>query len=185
MTQPASAWNIANAITITRILLVPVVVWLLFDANVTGSMTWIWALLLFVLSAATDGVDGAIARRRGLITNLGKILDPIADKALIGVTMIVLSILGELPWWATILVLGRELGITIYRLVVVRRKVLSATGGGKFKTVFQIVVISIIIIPASQILGEWFTLIELGLVSTMVAITLVTGLQILVSQRRG
>ncbi|MEY4618715.1 MAG: CDP-diacylglycerol--glycerol-3-phosphate 3-phosphatidyltransferase, partial [Actinomycetota bacterium] len=84
-----------------------------------------------------DGVDGAIARRKNLVTNLGKLLDPIADKALLGGALVSLSILGEVPWWITTVILVREIGITAYRLIVVKKRVIAAAGGGKLKTILQ------------------------------------------------
>lgn len=105
----------------------------------------------FVVSIATDGVDGAIARRRGLITDLGKILDPIADKALIGGAFISLSILNLVPWWITAAIMLREVGITVYRLVVVRRRVLAASTGGKVKTVLQAVAVGFYISPLAAL----------------------------------
>jgi len=98
--EPAtpSNWNLPNIITIVRILLAPVFFWMLLaDNGADGSLRW-WAAVLFIVAIATDGVDGAIARRYNLVTDLGKLLDPIADKILTGAALIGLSILGELPW---------------------------------------------------------------------------------------
>ena len=89
--------------------------------------------MLLVLAASTDGIDGAIARKRNLVSDLGKLLDPIADKALLSGSLIALSIQGAVPWVATALILARELFITVYRLVVAKKRVIGATGGGKFK----------------------------------------------------
>ena len=114
--------------------MVPLVLWLIMVGWDSFADRMI-ALVLLVLAASTDGIDGAIARKRNLVTNLGKILDPIADKALLSGALIVLSIQGAVPWWATILILVREFGITVYRLVVAKRRVIAASGGGKFKTV--------------------------------------------------
>ena len=150
MSKP-SPYNLPNAITVLRILLVPVFIWLLFSAASEASpMRWL-AVTAFVVSIATDGVDGAIARRQGLITDLGKILDPIADKALIGGGLVSLSLLGQIPWWVTVAILVREFGITAYRLVVVRRRVLAASTGGKVKTVLQAVAVGFYISPLSSL----------------------------------
>ncbi|HEY3201681.1 MAG TPA: CDP-alcohol phosphatidyltransferase family protein, partial [Actinomycetes bacterium] len=113
--QSASVWNIANALTVLRLLLVPVFAVFLFhdDGNDTG---WrVAAFLTFVVASMTDRFDGDLARRRGLITDFGKIADPIADKALTGTALVGLSALGELPWWVTVVVLVREIGVTLLR----------------------------------------------------------------------
>lgn len=164
-----------------RILLVPVVIALMFTAPATNSWQRWLAVIAFVVSIATDGVDGAIARRRGLITDLGKILDPIADKALIGGALISLSILALVPWWVTVAIMVRELGITVYRLVVVRKRVLAASNGGKVKTVLQAVAVGFYLSPLAALWApvEWIQLIILyaALVST-----LATGLQYVIAE---
>ena len=110
--------QLPNAITIVRILCAPVFLWMLLaDGGADGALRW-WAAVLFIVAIATDGIDGYLARKHNIVTDLGKLLDPIADKALTGLAFIGLSILGELEWWITILVLVREIGITIMRLVV-------------------------------------------------------------------
>ena len=110
--------QLPNTITIVRILCAPVFLWLLLvDGGADGPLRW-WAAALFIVAIATDGIDGWIARRYEIVTDLGKLLDPIADKVLTGFAFIGLSILGELPWWITIVVLIREVGITVHRLVV-------------------------------------------------------------------
>ena len=114
--------------------MVPLVLWLIM-VGWDSFTDRVIALVLLVLAASTDGIDGAIARKRNLVTNLGKILDPIADKALLSGALIVLSIQGAVPWWATIMILVREFGITVYRLAIARKRVIAASGGGKFKTV--------------------------------------------------
>ncbi len=186
------ALNLPNLITMARILLVPVVIWLLLAASdSTGDLAsavgpellrWL-ATAAFVLSIATDGVDGAIARRKGLITNLGKILDPIADKALLGGLLLVLSILGQVPWWVTILILVRELGITVYRLIVAKRRVLAASGGGKLKTVFQSIAIGMFISPIS---GYWvgFAVLEQVVLYFALALTLWSGATYVLAEAR-
>ncbi|MCU1634822.1 MAG: pgsA, partial [Cryobacterium sp.] len=109
-----SNWNLPNLITVVRILLAPLFIWLLLaDGGEDGGLRWA-AAVLFILAIATDGVDGAIARRQNLVTDLGKLLDPIADKILTGGALVSLSILGELPWWVTLVILVREVGITIF-----------------------------------------------------------------------
>src|ERR1700733_6866690 len=143
----ASNGNIANIVTVIRILLVPVFIWLLFLDNGADGIWRYVATALFVLAIATDGVDGHLARGRNLITNVGIILDPIADKLLIGGALVSLSILGDLWWWVTIVILVRELGITVFRFIVIRQRVIPASKGGKLKTVFQSVAISLFLAP--------------------------------------
>jgi len=150
-----SPWAVPNLITIARILLVPVFVWLLIaDGHEFGPLRWI-AGAMFIVAIATDAVDGHLARSRNLITDLGKLLDPIADKALTGTALVMLSALGELPWAVTILILVRELGITFWRLAVAKRRVLPAGRGGKLKTVLQSVAISLALLPFWTLFGDW------------------------------
>ncbi len=166
-----------NLITAARIALVPVVLWLILGFW-ESDLGRVIALVLLVLAASTDGIDGAIARKRNLVTNLGKLLDPIADKALLSGSLIALSIIGQVQWWITIAILLRELGITVYRLVVAKRKVIAASSGGKFKTVLQIIAISLAIAPF-DFLGSWYqTFVYLVLVFTVV-ITWYTGISYL------
>jgi CDP-diacylglycerol--glycerol-3-phosphate 3-phosphatidyltransferase len=166
-----------NLITSARLALVPVVLFLLLEFWSDPWMRLV-AMLILILAASTDGLDGAIARKRGLITNLGKILDPIADKALLSGSLIVLSILGAVSWIATIIILARELGITLYRLVVIRKKVIAASGGGKFKTVMQIVAVCLFIAPFG-FLGEWYLVFSQVVLWFTVALTVWTGAQYL------
>lgn len=166
-----------NIITSARIALVPVVLWLIFEYwdSWAGRLA---ALVLLVIAASTDGIDGAIARKRNLVTNLGKILDPIADKALLSGALVALSIQGAIPWLATGIILARELGITVYRLVVVRKRVIAASGGGKFKTVMQIVAVSMVIAPF-EFLGDWYSIVTQVVLWFTVALTVYTGIQYL------
>lgn len=172
---------LANLITSARILLVPVFLWVLFQADGRESaLRWL-AVLVFVLSAATDGVDGAIARRRGEVTTLGKILDPIADKILIGGALVSLSILGELDWWITGVILVREVGITIYRFAVIRNRVIAASGGGKLKTVMQSILVGFLLSPTNWMpfgLQPW---VERALIVVALVTTLSSGIAYLVA----
>jgi len=170
-----------NIITSVRIALVPVVLWLILGYwdSWAGRMA---ALVLLVIAASTDGIDGAIARKRNLVTNLGKILDPIADKALLSGALIALSIQGAIPWVATGIILVRELGITVYRLAVVKKRVIAASGGGKFKTVMQIIAVSMVIAPF-DFLGPWFSILTQIVLWFTVALTVYTGIQILRPQK--
>lgn len=142
----ASAWNIANALTGVRLVLVPVFGFLLLHEPAAGGGWRTAAFVAFVVASLTDRFDGDIARRRGLVTDLGKIADPIADKALVGTALVGLSWLGELPWWVTAVVLAREVAVTSLRFVVIRHAVLAAGRGGKLKTLLQTVAIALYVL---------------------------------------
>lgn len=152
--QPAqaSAWNIANALTILRIALVPVFGWfLLYDGGQLARYRLL-AAAVFVVATATDRMDGDIARARGLVTDFGKVSDPIADKALMGMAFVGLSIIDLLPWWVTVVVLVREIGVTALRFLVIRHGVIPASRGGKVKTALQAVAILLYVLPFA---GPW------------------------------
>jgi CDP-diacylglycerol--glycerol-3-phosphate 3-phosphatidyltransferase len=136
--------NIANELTVLRLILVPVVVWFLLAGGAGGRSI---AFVAFALASVTDLLDGELARRRGLITDFGKIADPIADKALTGSALITLSYLGELPWWVTCVIVVREVAVTGLRFWVIRRGVIAASRGGKAKTMLQVIAISLYILP--------------------------------------
>ena len=168
--------NLPNSITLLRILLVPVFITLLFASpEKSGVERWV-ATAIFVIAISTDGIDGAIARKRNLITNLGKLLDPIADKALIGSALVSLSILGELSWYITGAILFREFAITIYRLVVAKRRVLAASPGGKFKTVMQSIAIGFLLSPFDYYF-PWLIPIEMVLIYFALLVTIITAIQ--------
>jgi CDP-diacylglycerol--glycerol-3-phosphate 3-phosphatidyltransferase len=151
----ASIMNIANVITIVRILMAPVFIWLLIaDDGQLGPMRYA-AAILFIVSIATDALDGYLARSRNLVTNFGIFWDPLADKILIGSALIALSILGELWWWVTIVILIREFGITIYRLIALRDRVIPASFAGKAKTMAQAIATSLFLFPLWVLLGDW------------------------------
>ena len=148
-----SLWNVPNVLTVFRLVLVPVFIWLMFLE--ASAARW-WAVLVFMVAAATDQLDGHIARSRNLITDFGRLMDPIADKALTLGAFIVLSIAGLLPWWVTILIAVRELGITALRAVLLRRDiVVSANKGGKLKTLLQIFAIWLLLIPWQSLCASW------------------------------
>lgn len=173
---PVSAWNAANLLTALRLVLVPVIVWLLLRAG-----DWrVLALFLFLFASVTDLIDGELARRRGLVTDFGKIADPIADKALTGSALISLSAVGLLPWWATVVILIREVGVTLLRLWVIRRGVIAASRGGKIKTVLQVIAIGLYILPLD---GFWLPVRAVVMYVT-VAITVVTGFDYVVQAFR-
>jgi CDP-diacylglycerol--glycerol-3-phosphate 3-phosphatidyltransferase len=167
----ASVWNIANLLTVLRFVLVPVfLVALLHD---DGEDAWwrVGAFVAFAVASITDQVDGQLARKHGLVTDFGKIADPIADKALIGAALIGLSALGELPWWVTAVVLVREIGVTALRLVVIRHGVLPASRGGKLKTLLQSLAIGLLVLPTEDLLRTG----ALTLMGVAVVVTVVTG----------
>ncbi|WP_290705779.1 MULTISPECIES: CDP-diacylglycerol--glycerol-3-phosphate 3-phosphatidyltransferase [Gordonia] len=170
--QP-SAWNIANYLTVLRLLLVPVFVAILFVDD-GQSAWWRWAaFVVFVAAAVTDQVDGRLARKYGLVTDFGKIADPIADKALIGAALIGLSILGILPWWVTAVIIARELGVTLLRFWVLRHGVIPASRGGKLKTLLQAIAIGVYLLPLPHP-WEWAAHIVMG---AALVVTVVTGVE--------
>ncbi|GAA3811451.1 CDP-diacylglycerol--glycerol-3-phosphate 3-phosphatidyltransferase [Sphaerisporangium flaviroseum] len=167
LARRVSPWNIANVLTVLRLVVVPFFVACMF---VEGEGWRSAALLVFLLASLTDQLDGWLARRYGLITDFGKIADPIADKALIGAALVTLSVLGELPWWVTATILLREIGVTALRFAVIRHGIIPASYGGKVKTVLQIVAIALYIFPLVPDPIRW---IAMGLA---LAVTVVTGL---------
>ncbi|HHV22410.1 MAG TPA: CDP-diacylglycerol--glycerol-3-phosphate 3-phosphatidyltransferase [Propionibacterium sp.] len=142
-----SSLNGPNVLTSLRLLVVPVFAWMLLAHG--QEQNWrIWTTVVFVLAILTDMVDGWWARRANLVTNFGKIADPIADKAITGMAFVGLSILGELSWVVTIIILVREWGITLMRFLLLRRGiVLAANRGGKLKTVLQAVALALYLLP--------------------------------------
>jgi CDP-diacylglycerol--glycerol-3-phosphate 3-phosphatidyltransferase len=144
---PVSNLNLPNVLTTLRIVMVPFFAWaLLHDGG--DSITWrLVAFGIFVAAMITDKVDGDIARARGLVTNFGKIADPIADKAITGMAFIGLSIVGDIWWWVTILVLLREWSVTLLRLSILKKVVIAAADLGKLKTAFQAIALSGLCLP--------------------------------------
>lgn len=181
----ASAGNVANIVTVARILMAPAfVVLLLLDGGADGILRYV-AGGLFIVASATDGVDGFLARRRNLVTDAGKLLDPIADKILIGGALVSLSILGDVAWWITIAILVREVGITVLRFVALRDHVIPASLLGKVKTWVQVIAISVAIVPLWTFLGDWVLTFGFWLLVLAVAITLVSGAEYLWQAWRG
>lgn len=182
--SPASSGNLANIITVVRILLAPVfVVLLVLDGGADGPLR-IAAALLFIVAIATDGVDGMLARRRNLVTDLGILLDPIADKLLTGAALVMLAVLAELPVWVVVVILVREWGITLFRFLMLRDRVIPASRGGKLKTVVQSVAISSALLPLWNLLGEWVHVVNTVLMSAALVLTVVTGIDYLVQAWR-
>lgn len=177
VTQPAppSNWNLPNVLTSLRILFVPVFAWLVLDEN------WWWAVGLFAALMITDKLDGDIARARGLITDFGKIADPIADKALIITALVTLNIASTLPVWITVVIVIREVGITAWRFWMLRRgKVVPASRGGKLKTALQTLGVGLYLCP----LPGWMDTPSLVVMVLAALVTVVTGVQYLVDAGR-
>jgi CDP-diacylglycerol--glycerol-3-phosphate 3-phosphatidyltransferase len=171
---PPGLVNVANGLTVLRICLVPVFVACL----AAGGTGWrLAALAAFGGASLTDLLDGQLARKRGLVTDFGKIADPIADKALTGAALITLSVIGELPVWVTALIMIRELGITALRFAVIRRGVIAASQGGKLKTLLQIIAICLYVLPPAFGLPVLIREVVMG---AALVVTLVTGVDYVV-----
>jgi CDP-diacylglycerol---glycerol-3-phosphate 3-phosphatidyltransferase len=171
--SPASAWNIANALTVFRLVLVPVFVVVLFHGDGHGKGWRVLAWTVFAIASITDRFDGDIARKRGLVTEFGKLADPIADKALVGASLIGLSVLGDLPWWITVVMLVREIGVTVLRFWVIKHGVMPASRGGKLKTLLQGLAIGLfVLIP----IGSWIKPIAWTFMIAAIVVALVTGI---------
>ena len=185
-TRQVSNWNVPNALTTLRIVMVPFFAWaLLIDDG--ESVLWRWvAVLIFGLAMLTDKIDGDLARKHDLVTNFGKIADPIADKALTGMAFVGLSLIGDLWWWVTIVVLVREWGITALRFWVIRYGVMAAGSGGKLKTVLQTAALAGLLMPLRLLEGAlepvglalWW--VAVALMVAAVAVTVVTGVDYVV-----
>jgi CDP-diacylglycerol--glycerol-3-phosphate 3-phosphatidyltransferase len=142
------------------------------------------AAALFIVAIATDGIDGHIARSRNQVTDLGKLLDPIADKVLTGAALVGLSILMELPWWVTSIILVREIGITVFRFAVLSDRVIPASRGGKLKTLAQSIAISLALVPFPSLVGSWFDWVNIVTMSIAFILTVITGIDYLVQAWR-
>ena len=179
--RPPTNWNLPNALTTLRIILVPLLGWLLLVHDGQDTSFRIWAFVVFTLAILTDRIDGDIARRRNMVTDFGKLMDPIADKALTGMAFVGLSIIGELWWWVTLLVLGREWGITLMRFWIIRYGVMPASRGGKIKTTLQAVALCGLLLPLRALDGAWGTIgdtlwwLAVIIMAAAVVVTMVTG----------
>ncbi len=175
--SPARIANLANVLTLIRLVLVPIFLIALFDGtgHETGARIVAWAI--FAVACITDRLDGQLARNYGMATEFGAFVDPIADKALIGSALVGLSMLGDLPWWVTIVILTRELGVTVLRLSVIRRGVIPASWGGKLKTLTQAVAIGLFVLPLS---GP-FRVGAAVIMGIAILLTVVTGIDYVVS----
>ncbi|MGC0337411.1 CDP-diacylglycerol--glycerol-3-phosphate 3-phosphatidyltransferase [Streptomyces sp. SLBN-8D4] len=181
----ASVWNIANLLTMLRLLLVPGLVALILADGGHDPAWRSFAWAAFAIAMITDLFDGHLARTYNLVTDFGKIADPIADKAIMGAALICLSGLGDLPWWVTIVILGRELGITLLRFLVIRYGVIPASRGGKLKTLSQGIAVGMYILA----LTGWLATARFWVMGVAVVLTVVTGLdyvrQAIVLRRQG
>ena len=190
MTSPAAGapplLNIANVLTGVRLLLVPVFLVTLFVDHGQSVQWRLAAFGVFVVAAFTDRLDGQLARSRGLVTAFGTVADPIADKALTGSALIGLSMLGLVPWWATLLMMGREIGITLLRFAVLRHGIIPASRGGKAKTLTQAIAIGFYLLPLTELLDAdvavaWVRGVLLGLA---VLLTVGTGIDYILRAMR-
>ena len=170
--DPVSALNLANALTVLRLLLVPVFAVMLLHDDGQSTAWRIWAWAVFAIACVTDSIDGDLARKRNIVTEFGKLIDPIADKALIGTALIGLSVLDLLSWWVTIVILVREIGVTLLRFWVIRHGVIPASRGGKLKTLVQAVAIGLYILP----LTGWLHVVAEVIMGAAIVLTAVTGL---------
>ncbi|VEG25475.1 CDP-diacylglycerol--glycerol-3-phosphate 3-phosphatidyltransferase [Actinomyces howellii] len=168
--------NVANVLTVLRLVLVPVFIWLMV---LPGDPARLAATVVFVVAALTDRLDGQLARSRGLVTDFGKIVDPIADKALTLSAFIMLSADGRLWWWVTVVILVRELGITVMRFFMLRRAVMAASRGGKLKTVLQMTGLIGLLAPWTMLLPRalagGLTALAYAAVAAALVVTVVTG----------
>jgi len=176
----AKVANIANVLTGLRLVLVPVFLIALFAGDGHETPWRITAFAIFAVAVITDRFDGALARSYGIETDFGRLADPIADKTLIGAALIGLAMLGELPWWVTVVILVREIGITVLRFAVLRHGVIPASRGGKLKTLVQAVAIGLFILPLS---GPWLTGAWVVMWAAIV-LTVLTGIDYVVSAIR-
>lgn len=169
-------WNLPNVLTMIRILLVPVFAVLLVQDTVA---TRIAACAVFVLAALTDRWDGQIARKRGLVTAFGTLADTIADKVLVGVALVLLSWLGEVPWWVTVVMIVREVGVMVLKAALARRHLMPASRGGKLKAVLQMVAISILVVDWTGLLGReiggWIAVFGMAIMYAAVLVAVVTA----------
>lgn len=172
--------NVANMLTALRLVLVPVFLLFLMSGDGHQTASRITAFAIFAVAVMTDRLDGSLARKHDMITEFGKLADPIADKMLIGAALIGLSMLSDLPWWVTIVILIRELGITVLRFAVIRRGVIPASRGGKLKTLVQAVAIGLFVLPLHNWPSIWLT-VAWWVMGAAIVLTVVTGLDYVIS----
>jgi CDP-diacylglycerol--glycerol-3-phosphate 3-phosphatidyltransferase len=167
-------------LTLLRLVLVPVFLLALFAGSGHETVSRIIAFVVFAVAVITDRFDGVLARTYGMVTEFGTMADPIADKTLIGAALIGLSMLGDLPWWVTVVILAREVGITVLRFVMLRHGVIPASRGGKLKTLVQAVAIGLFVLPLS---GSWLVAASV-VMAVAIVLTVVTGVDYVASAAR-
>ena len=172
--------NLANVLTLLRLVLVPIFLLALFAGDGHQIAGRIVAFVIFTIACLTDRFDGLLARNYGMATEFGAFVDPIADKTLIGSALIGLSMLGDLPWWVTVVILIREVGVTLLRLAVIRRGVIPASWGGKLKTFVQAVAIGLFVLPLSGA----FLVVASILMGIAIVLTVITGIDYVASTAR-
>jgi CDP-diacylglycerol--glycerol-3-phosphate 3-phosphatidyltransferase len=172
--------NIANVLTVVRLVLVPVFLVALFAGGGHETRWRIVAFVVFAVAMVTDRLDGTLARNHGMVTEFGKLADPIADKALLGAALIGLSLLHDLPWWVTVLIMVREIGVTVLRFAVLHRGVIPASHGGKLKTLVQAIAIGLFILPHP---GIWHTTANV-VMAVAIVLTVFTGIDYVVQAVR-
>lgn len=176
----ANIANLANTLTLLRLVLVPIFLLALFAGDGHQNGFRVVAFVIFAAACITDRLDGLLARNYGMATEFGAFVDPIADKTLVGSALIGLSMLGELPWWVTVLILAREFGVTVLRLAVIRRGVIPASWGGKLKTVVQVLAIGLFVLP----LAGPFRVAAAVVMGAAIVLTVITGIDYVVSTVR-
>ncbi len=174
--------NVPNLLTIARMILVPVFL-IAFLSHPNDQVWRLISTLIFVVAMATDAIDGRLARSSGQVTDFGKLWDPIADKLMTGVAFIALSIVGDLPWWMTILMLLREWGITALRFQILKYGVMAANRGGKLKTVLQTTAIIMFLLSLPQ-LGTWWLVSKWIAMGAAFVLTIVTGIDYLIEAKK-
>lgn len=179
----ANIANLANTLTLLRLVLVPIFLLALFAGDGHQNGFRVVAFVIFAAACITDRLDGLLARNYGMATEFGAFVDPIADKTLVGSALIGLSMLGELPWWVTVLILVREFGVTVLRLAVIRRGVIPASWGGKVKTVVQVLAIGLFVLPWAGSPGP-FRVIAAVVMGAAIVLTVITGIDYVVSTVR-
>lgn len=175
--------SVPNLLTGLRLVLVPVFLFFLFAGDGRDSVSRVVAFLVFAVAVVTDQVDGSLARKYGVVSEFGKLADPIADKMLMGAALIGLSQLGNLPWWVTIVILVREIGVTVLRFAVIRNGVIPASRGGKLKTFVQAIAIGLFVLPLYNWPPVWHT-IAWAVLWVAIVLTIVTGVDYVVSALR-
>ncbi|AIT89375.1 CDP-diacylglycerol--glycerol-3-phosphate 3-phosphatidyltransferase [Corynebacterium ulcerans] len=176
-----SNFNVPNVLTSLRIIVIPLFAWLVISGDGQHASWMWWSLGVFVALMITDKLDGDIARAKNLVTDFGKIADPIADKALMITALVCLNVVGLVGWWVTAIIVVRELGITFWRMGELRKgNVVPASKGGKIKTTLQSLAVALYLVPLSGV----FSVVQFLVMLAAVAVTVITGVQYLIDARR-